>query len=56
MSLALGALLFDEWPDLPSVLCIALVTASGFHAFGDGAVEGAGRVKAKATAVADMPS
>ncbi len=46
MSLALGALLFDEWPDLPSVLGIALVTASGFHAFRDGAVEGAGRVHA----------
>jgi drug/metabolite transporter (DMT)-like permease len=56
MSLALGALVFGEWPDLPSILGIALIIGSGVHALRDGEVEGAGGVPAKKTALADTPS
>jgi drug/metabolite transporter (DMT)-like permease len=56
MSLALGTLVFGEWPDLPSVLGIALVIASGVYALWDGEVERAGDVQAKKTALADTPS
>jgi drug/metabolite transporter (DMT)-like permease len=56
MSLALGTLVFGEWPDLPSVLGIALVIASGVYALWDGEVERAGGVPAKKAALADTPS
>jgi drug/metabolite transporter (DMT)-like permease len=47
MSLVLGALVFGERPDAPSVLGIALVVASGVYALRDETAEGGRRDRAE---------